>query len=109
MNFESSALTTPSGVTISGLISHSMASKRTNASKSWPTIFAICFCSDVSVTPAPYTSRRACHGWKPSSGSMWSRTSASGLTAATSSISTPPCVVNMNSGFLAPRSNVSER
>ena len=35
-------------------------------------------------------SRRACHGWKPSSGSTCSRASASGFVAATSSISTPP-------------------
>ena len=32
VNFESSAFTSPSGVTISGLISQSMASKRVNAS-----------------------------------------------------------------------------
>ena len=53
VNFESSALTSPAGVTISGLISQSIASKRRNASYSWPTIFAICFCSEGSVTPAP--------------------------------------------------------
>ena len=52
---------------------------------------------------------RACQGWQPSSGSTWRRTSASGLVAATSSMSTPPCVVNMKSGFFALRSNVSER
>ena len=48
-------------------------------------------------------------GWNPSSGSTWSRTSASGDVAATSSMSIPPCVVNMKSDFRAPRSNVSER
>ena len=32
-----------------------------------------------------------------------------GSPRATCSISTPPCVVNMNSGFFAPRSNVIER
>ena len=36
-------------MTISGLISQSIASKRTNASWSFPTIAAICFCSDGSV------------------------------------------------------------
>ena len=40
---------------------------------------------------------------------MCSLASASGVFAATSSMSMPPSVVNMNSGFLVPRSNVTER
>ena len=94
---------------MSGLISQSIASVATNASYSFWTIAAICFCSLGSLTPPSYTSRRACHGWQPSSGSTWSRTSASGLVAATSSISIPPWVVNMKRGFFPLRSNVSER
>ena len=48
VNFESSARTSPSGVTMSGLISHSIASVPTNASYSFETIAAICFCSPGS-------------------------------------------------------------
>ena len=36
---------------------------------------------------------------EPSSGSTWTRTSASGVSAATCSISTPPSVVNISSGL----------
>ena len=68
-----------------------------------------CFCSSASSRPAVKQSHRACQGWKPTSGSTWSLASASGLSAATSSMSTPPCVVNMKSGFFSPRSNVTER
>src|SRR5215211_159036 len=53
VNFESSAFTSPAGVTISGLISQSIASVATNVSYSFATIEATCFCSLGSSTPAP--------------------------------------------------------
>ena len=60
--------------------------------------------------PAVKQSQRACQGWKPTSGSTWSRASASGLLGGhLLDVDTPPCVVSMNSGFFSPRSNVTER
>ncbi len=40
---------------------------------------------------------------------MWSFASASGVFSATSSMSIPPSLVSMKSGFFSPRSNVTER
>ena len=51
MNFESSAFTSPSGVTISGLISQSIESAPTKAVVELPTMPRICFCSFGSSIP----------------------------------------------------------
>ena len=59
--------------------------------------------------PARKQSSRAIQGCQPASGSMCSRAIASGSFSATSSMSTPPLVVSMKSGRLAPRSNVIEK
>ena len=59
--------------------------------------------------PARKHSSRAIQGCQPASGSMCRRAIASGSFSATSSMSTPPLVVSMKSGRLAPRSNVIEK
>jgi hypothetical protein len=55
----SSARTSPAGVTISGLISQSMASQATNIAYSFPTIPTTCSCSPGSPIPAAKQSQRA--------------------------------------------------
>ena len=58
--------------------------------------------------PAWNASQRAWCAWKPVSGSTWRRARASGLDAATSSMSTPPMAESITSGCLAPRSKVTD-
>ena len=98
----------PSGVTISGLISTSMASVSMNARYAFSMICETCWVSSAGI-PAAKQRRLAWNGRKPVSGSRCSRASLSGVSAATCSMSTPPCVVSISSGFLAPRSNVIEK
>ena len=106
--FESSARTSPSGVTISGLISTSMASVSTNARYAFSMIWETCFISSRGM-PAPKHSERAWKGRKPVSGSRCSLAIFSGSSSASFSMSTPPSVVSMKNGFFAPRSNVIEK
>ena len=98
----------PSGVTISGLISTSMASVSMNARYAFSMICATCCVSSAGI-PAAKQSRRAWNGRKPVSGSRCRPRQLSGVSAATCSMSTPPSVVSISSGCLAPRSNVIEK
>ncbi len=56
--------------------------------------------------PAAKQRLRAWNGWKPVSGSTWTRAIRSGVLSATSSMSIPPAVVSMTSVLFAPRSKV---
>ena len=60
-----------------------------------------------SATPASYASRRPWKGMKPTSGSTCSVAIASGVSAATASMSIPPRVESMTSGFFAERSKTT--
>ena len=106
--FASSALTSRSGVTISGLISASVASscEPDLVQRDERVGDAV---DDVGVGAAVARDLAAPpRGRGPSSASTWWRISFSGVFSATSSMSTPPSTLNITSGFLAERSSSTE-
>ena len=72
-------------------------------------IAAICFCSDGILDAGAVDEPARDPGLEALERVDVQPDERVGVFAATSSISTPPCVVNMKSGFFAPRSNVTER
>ena len=62
----------------------------------------------AGLRPAAATHWRAALSLRPSTGSIQTLAMASGFSAATASISTPPCAESMPRCFLAERSRVKE-
>ena len=103
VTFASSATTSRSPVTSSGLTSASSASSRTNASYSFESS-APTGRTTSSAIPASNASLRPWKSWNPSSGSTCTRTIASGSVSAISSTSMPPMRESIAIGCLAVRS-----